>query len=107
MTQAKYYVDDIWHAGVGSSRPYIKAFVVGDTIDHFTGKFESVGSDKENQYGEVHALTNSEMVRTAEARLFSLKEKIESRYSCLEQDKLLNELLETPEQNCLDLAIGE
>ncbi|MGC0119993.1 ATP-binding protein [Pseudoalteromonas piscicida] len=107
MTQAKYYVDDIWHAGVGSSRPYIKAYVVGDTIDNFTGKFESVGSDKENQYGEVHALTYSEMVRTAEARLFSLKEKVESRYSGLEQDKLLNELLATPEQNSLDLAIGE
>ena len=107
MTQAKYYVDDIWHAGVGSSRPYIKAYVVGDTIDNFTGKFETVGSDKENQYGEVHALTYSEMVRTAEARLFSLKEKIESRYKGLEQDKLLNELLATPVQESFDLAIGE
>ncbi|MCV2402391.1 ATP-binding protein [Marinomonas sp. C2222] len=107
MTQAKYYVDDIWHAGVGSSRPYIKAYVVGDTIDHFTGKFESVGSDKENQYGEVHALTYIEMVRTAEARLFSLKEKIESRYTGLEQDSLLNELLAAPEQDSLDLAVGE
>jgi len=107
MTQAKYYVDDIWHAGVGSSRPYIKAYVVGDTIDHFTGKFESVGSDKENQYGEVHALTYIEMVRTAEARLFSLKEKIESRYTGLEQDSLLNELLAAPGQDSLDLAVGE
>lgn len=107
MTQAKYYVDDIWHAGVGSSRPYIKAYVVGDTIDNFTGKFESVGSDKENQYGEVHALTYSEMVRTAEARLFSLKEKIESRYAGLEQDKLLNELLAIPEQDSFDFAVGE
>ncbi|MFB2801184.1 ATP-binding protein [Shewanella seohaensis] len=107
MTQAKYYVDDIWHAGVGSTRPFIKAFVVGETIDNFTGKFVSAGTDKENQYGEIHALTYNELVRTAEARLFSLKEKIESRYIGIEKDALLDELLSLPQQSSFDLAVGE
>lgn len=105
MDQAKYYVEDIWHAGVGSSQPYIKAFVVGDTINNMTGKYQTVGTDKDNKYGEVHAITYHELVRTAEARLFLLKEKIESRYSNLGQDELLSELLNIPEQAALDLAM--
>lgn len=107
MDQAKYYVDDIWHAGVGSSRPFIKAFVVGDSINNRTGKYQSVGQTKDDEYGEVHAITYGELVRSAEARLFSLKEKIEERYEGLDRDPLLNELLGKPEQNKLDLASGQ
>lgn len=107
MDQAKYYVEDIWHAGVGSSQPYIKAFVVGDSIDHLTGKYQSVGKSKDEQFGEVHAITYSELVRSAEARLFSLKEKIEGRYDALEDGPLLNELLGNPEQKDLDFAAGQ
>lgn len=107
MDQAKYYVDDIWHAGVGSSRPFIKAFVVGDSINNRTGKYQSVGQTKDDEYGEVHAITYGELVRSAEARLFSLKEKIEDRYEGLDRDPLLKELLGNPEQNKLDLASGQ
>ena len=107
MDQAKYYVEDIWHAGVGSSQPFIKAFVVGDSINDHTGKYQSVGKTKDQQFGEVHAVTFSELVRTAETRLFSLKEKIEKRYQELEEDSLLAELLGNPEQQKLDIAVGE
>lgn len=104
MDQAKYYVEDIWHAGVGSSQPFIKAFVVGDSINNMTGKYQAVGTDKENQYGEVHAITYGELVRTAEARLFSLKEKVECRYESISDDNLLSELLNEPEQHSLSLS---
>lgn len=104
MDQAKYYVEDIWHAGVGSFRPFIKAYVVGDSIDNKTGKYQSVGNTKEETFGEVHALTYNELVRTAEARLFSLKEKIEGRYAALEDDELVSEILNLPEQSPLGLA---
>jgi hypothetical protein len=107
MDQAKHYVQDIWHAGVDSSQPYIKAFVVGDTIDPLTGAYESVGQNREHKFGEVNAMTYNELVRTAEARLFSLKEKLSGRYENLDQDKLLNELLNTPKQSALDIAVGE
>ncbi len=107
MDQAKYYVEDIWHAGVGSSQPYIKAFVVGDRIDHLAGKYQTVGKSKEEQFGEVHAITYSELVRSAEIRLFSLKEKIEGRYDGLQDGPLLHEILGVPEQKGLDLAVGQ
>lgn len=107
MDQAKYYVEDIWHAGVGSAQPYIKAYVVGDRIDNLTGKYQTVGKSKDEQFGEVHAITYGELVRSAEARLFSLKEKIEGRYDGLEDEPLISELLGMPEQNNLDLAVGQ
>lgn len=107
MNQAKSYVEDIWNAGVGSVQPFIKAFVVGDSINQKTGKYQSVGIDQNHQFGEVQAVTYSELVRTAEARLFSLKEKIETRYQVLEEDALLAELLGKPEQKKLDIAVGE
>jgi hypothetical protein len=107
MDQAKYYVEDIWHAGVGSSQPFIKAFVVGDFINDHTGKYQSVGTTKEQQFGEVHAVTFGELVRTAEIRLFSLKEKIEKRYQGLDEDSLLAELLSEPQQIKLEIAVGE
>lgn len=107
MNQAKSYVEDIFHAGVGSVQPFIKAFVVGDSIDQKTSKYQSVGTDQDHQYGEVKAVTYSELLRTAEARLFSLKEKIESRYQVLEEDALLAELLGKPEQKQLGIAVGE
>lgn len=104
MTQAQHYVEDIYLAGVGSSQPFIKAFVVGDTIDMFASRFQVVGSSRDNSYGEVQALTYNELVRTAEARLFSLKEKIESRYEKIGSDNLLSEVLDSPAQNKLQLA---
>ncbi|ODS12407.1 ATP-binding protein [Vibrio scophthalmi] len=105
MDQAKRYVQDIWHAGVDSTRPYIKGYVVGDRIDSFTGTYESVGRNRDETFGEIYALTYNELVRSAEARLFSLREKIESRYQGIQDDSLLNELLCEPVQSCLDFAV--
>jgi len=106
MDQAKYYVEDIWHAGVGSFQPYIKAYVVGDSINPLAGRYQTVGKSKEEQFGEVHAITYGELVRSGEARLFSLKENIEGRYENLDTDPLINELLGAPEQGNLNLEAG-
>ncbi|MDC3189210.1 ATP-binding protein [Pseudoalteromonas elyakovii] len=105
--QAKRYVEDIWHAGVDSSQPYIKAYVVGDSICPKASKFQKIGASESQQFGEVHAITFNELVRTAEARLFLLKENIENRYENLEKNELLNELLGEPEQSKLDFVSGQ
>ncbi len=104
MNQAVGYVEDIWHAGVGSSQPFIKAFVVGDTIDPKVSKFQEIRTNKENSIGVVQALTYYELVKSAEARLFSLKEKIESRYESINTEDLLSELTGNPTQTTLKLA---
>ncbi len=56
---------------------------------------------------KFYAVTYNELVRSAEARLFSLREQIESRYEGIQDDHLLDELLNEPMQNCLNLAVGE
>ncbi|MCR0999873.1 ATP-binding protein [Serratia rubidaea] len=101
MDQAKYYVEDIWHAGIGSSHPFIKAFVVGDFIEKLTGTYQAIGENETNQYGEIRAITYGEMVRTAEARLFALRDKIATRYDNLEDDILLSKILSKPEQSVI------
>jgi len=103
MDQAKYYVEDIWHAGVGSTHPFIKAFVVGDFVEKFTGTYQAIGENENKQFGEIRAITYGEMIRTAEARLFALRDKIFTRYDGLENDQLLTELLSQPEQKKFDL----
>lgn len=76
-------------------------------IDAFTGTYESVGRNRDETFGEIYAVTYNELVRSAEARLFSLREQIESRYEGIQDDHLLDELLNEPMQNCLNLAVGE
>lgn len=98
MDQAKYYVEDIWHAGIGSTHPFIKAFVVGDFIEKLTRTYQAIGENENNQYGEIRAITYSEMVKTAEARLFALREKISNRYDDIDDDILLSKVLSTPDQ---------
>ncbi|AWS50249.1 ATP-binding protein [Providencia rettgeri] len=98
MDQARYYVEDIWHAGIGSSQPFIKAFVVGDHIEKSTSIYQSIGENENNKFGEIRAITYGEMVRTAEARLFSLKENISARYESFDDDNLISELLSEPKQ---------
>ncbi|UYI49585.1 ATP-binding protein [Vibrio natriegens] len=98
MHQAKCYVEDILHAGVGSNKPFIKAYVVGDTINSRTSSYQSVGDNPESLDGEIRAMTYGELIRTAEARLFALRETVENRYEGLEKDDLLCELLNLPDQ---------
>ncbi|EPE2231804.1 ATP-binding protein [Cronobacter turicensis] len=99
MNQARSYVEDIWHTGVGSSRPFIKAFVVGDTIDRFASKYQAVGNNENDQFGEVKAITFDEMVRTAQARLFNLRDKVFLRYDSLDNETTMNNVINTPTQD--------
>jgi len=99
MNQARSYVEDIWHTGVGSSRPFIKAFVVGDTIDRFASKYQAVGNNENDKFGEVKAITFDEMVRTAQARLFNLRDKVFLRYDSLDNETTMSNVINTPTQD--------
>ncbi|MGC0826059.1 ATP-binding protein [Pantoea agglomerans] len=98
MNQARSYVEDIWHAGVGSSRPFIRAFVVGDVVDKFASRYQTVGNDEKDKFGEVKAITFDEMVRTAQARLFNLRDKLVMQYEGLDNEKTMGEIMKLPTQ---------
>jgi len=72
--QAQYYVEDLRNL-CGKEIP-INAFVVGDTID----SIERVISVGTTSYGKVTAVTFSQLVDTAEKRMFGLRQKLCSMY---------------------------
>ena len=93
MNQAEEYVDSIFKGNKLNSTPKIKAFVIGDAIDATVSKRKT-----QEDYGEVYAYTYSQLVRTAEKRLFSLKEKLEEHYNSYNSEDYVKEILNEPEQ---------
>ena len=91
MNQAEEYVDSLYKGNKLNAKPKIKAFVVGDSID-----LSISTSKKQEDYGEVIAYTYSQLVRTAEKRLFDLKEKLNSRYEALSDDDYIKSILREP-----------
>lgn len=78
--QAQGYVEDLVSCGSIIGSPFVYAFVVGEK---FSGKLQPVSSvknDKEIERGKVRITTFSQLVDTAERRLFRLREKLGERY---------------------------
>jgi hypothetical protein len=78
--QAQGYVEDLVSCGSIIGSPFVYAFVVGEK---FSGKLQPVSSvknDKEIERGKVRITTFSQLVDTAERRLFRLRQKLGERY---------------------------
>ena len=98
INQAEEYVDDIYKGNKLNCHPIIRAFVVGDSVSPAI----SVRKTQED-YGEVYAYTYSQLVRTAEKRLFNLKEKLTARYEQMGYKDQLSEILGEDIQDTVDL----
>lgn len=98
INQAEEYVDDIYKGNKLNCHPIIRAFVVGDSVSPSI----SVRKTQED-YGEVYAYTYSQLVRTAEKRLFNLKEKLTARYEQMGYKDQLSEILGEDIQDTVDL----
>lgn len=96
ISQAEEYVESIFKGNKLNSAPKIKAFVVGDMIDSTTSRFKT-----QENFGEVYAYTYSQLVSTAEKRLFSLKEKLEEHYNQFNGNDYVQAILNEPEQQKL------
>ena len=73
--------------------------VVGDKVSDGMGAKRTV-----EDFGEIYAYTYRQLVRTAEKRLFNLKEKLTVRYQEMSVKDYLSEVLEEPRQTELALA---
>lgn len=91
--QAEGYVESIYKGNKLNAKPYIKAFVIGDSVDAFTSHHKKL-----DEFGEVIAYTYDQLVRTAEKRLFNLKRKLEEHYNQFNSDDYVNAILNEPEQ---------
>jgi hypothetical protein len=93
--QAMKYVNDLYHSKVLGT-PKITAFVVGHRIGDKVNRL--VAGD----FGVVEPTTFSTLVRTAEKRLFNLRERL-NRYQNIPETDLMERVLAEPEQQATGL----
>lgn len=104
--QANGYVQDIANSGVIQGKPYISAWVVGQSIAPGVATDSTVG-DRDGNYGRVRATTFGALVDTANFRLMRLRQVLEERYDNLPTDRLLSKVMSAQEQPSLDLMVED
>jgi Histidine kinase-, DNA gyrase B-, and HSP90-like ATPase len=103
MAQAEGYIEDLLNCGLLDGPPYIHAFVVGDQVDPKATTVRKVGEQPENARIELH--TFSQLVRTANVRLFRIRDRVKERYDAKGLD-LLDELLGEPQRTLVEIPSG-
>jgi hypothetical protein len=91
ITQASNYIEDLLNCGLLDGNPYIRAFVVGESIAPRTETTRRIGDLPEK--ARIDASTYSQLVRTASARLFRLREELASRYEDVSESELMRRAL--------------
>lgn len=94
MTQAEGYIEDLLHCGLLDGPPYVQAFVVGRELNPRTTAVKTIGDPEQ---GRVQAVTFGQLIRTANARLFRIRDTVQERYSGSGQD-LLDRIMAQPHQ---------
>jgi hypothetical protein len=77
MNQADGYVQDLIHCGLLDGPPRIRCFVVGHRVSDKMEKVKKVG---EPETARIQAVTYKQLVRTANARLFRVRDCVQERY---------------------------
>lgn len=85
LAQAEGYVEDLLNSGHLSGRPYVHAFVVGHQLDSKTTSVRTLGDPP---HGRVEAVTFTQLVATAQVRLFRIRDRVGERYPSTAQGLL-------------------
>ena len=93
--QADGYLQDLKTSGAMSGNPFINGWVVGKTIDSKAERSKKLGDP---QWGTLKAITFDQLVSTANARLFKLREKLKDRVDGVPTDSLLEKVFASPVQ---------
>lgn len=78
--QAVGYVEDFMNCGSLIGDPYIEAFVIGQEFSEKVQPISTVKNSNDVERGKIRISTFSQLVDTAEKRLFGLREKLSERY---------------------------
>jgi len=99
LDQAAGYTEDLLNCGLLDGPPRVYAFVVGHSLSPKLNPVRKVG---EPEVGRIEAVTFNRLVRTANARLFNLRDRVEER--CHGTGHALLDAIQTqPEQTGLRL----
>ncbi len=85
--------------GLLDGPPFIDVFIVGYIVGDKVERFQKLGDKPE--IGRVQATTYGQLVRTGEARLFKLRERLQARYQEVKGTDLLSRVLKEPKQASL------
>ena len=102
MNQASGYVQDFLGSGALDGTPMFRAFVVGHTVDPKAARDFDIKADNVIR-GSVHATTYGQLTRTANQRLFRLRDKIPTRYEDVTGAELSAKVMGTASQAALAL----
>ena len=86
-TQAQYYIEDLLRSTIIGNNCKIIGFVVGETVSEAAIDTISVGEN-----GKVFTTTYSQLVDTAERRMFSLRKVLADRYDDVPGMELYNQV---------------
>ncbi len=95
MHQVTDYVTDFLNSGLLDGDPLIRAFLVGYKIGERIEPVSTIGSPER---GKIQAMTYGQLVRTAEKRLFNLRNRLSDRYNDISGDDILNKVLKEHKQ---------
>ena len=79
--QAVGYVEEFMNCGTLIENPYINAFVVGDSFDNKIQPIQKVFNANQVEMGKVQICLFSQIVDSAEKRLFGLRSRLNERYA--------------------------
>lgn len=79
--QAVGYVEDFMNCGTLIGNPYINAFVVGQSFNEKVQPIQTIENDNKVEMGKVQICLFSQLVDSAEKRLFNLRSRLSERYS--------------------------
>ena len=89
------------HCGHIEGTPFVTAYVVGDQVSDKTSSTRGIGENP--TLGKVYAVAFGQLVRTAELRLFKLRDKLQDRYEDVPGTELLSKVLGESQQQSLGI----
>lgn len=101
MNQADGYVQDFLSSSLMDGTPMFRAFVVGHEVDEKTMRDKNINGDGGVLRAKIQAVTYNQLTRSANKRLFKLKDKIPSRYDEVTGGDLMAKVMQTPSQSNL------
>lgn len=104
MNQADGYVQDFLGSGAMDGTPVFRAFVVGHEISPKTIREKDIREDGVIR-GRILATTYSQLTRSANLRLFRLRERIPTRYDEVSGADLMARVMQTPTQSLIALEV--
>ena len=87
--QAVGYVEDFMNCGTLINTPYINAFLVGESFSEKVQPIQSIENENKVEMGKVQICLFSQIVDSAERRLFNLRNKLSERYSSFTNEDIL------------------